>query len=89
MGIMFGASGCLLVRAGITKLSELKIDVDIDWSGYGITNLKELVQGMQKGDVLQRGGSGVLERLSPSAIGYELTSTGAGQAVEWQAPPAP
>ncbi|MBA7666628.1 hypothetical protein ES703_74709 [subsurface metagenome] len=32
----------LLLKAGITKLSQLTIDADKDWDGKGITNLKEL-----------------------------------------------
>ena len=89
MGILFGSSSCLLVKAGITKLSQLQIDADKDWQGYGISNLKELAPGMQKGDMLQRGDSGVLERFSPGPIGFELTSNGPGHEVEWQAPPIP
>ena len=88
MGIL-GRGSCLLARSGITRLSELTIDADKDWGGYGITDLKELASGMQRGDILQRGDSGVLEKLSPGAIGYELTSTGTGHEVEWQSPPAP
>ena len=89
MGILYGASGCLLVKAGITKLSELEIDADKDWGGYGISNLKELVSGMQKGSILQRGDTGVLENLSPGAISFELTSDGPGSKVDWKAPPTP
>ena len=88
MGIL-GRGDCLLARSGITRLSELAIDADKDWGGYGITDLKELASGMQRGDILQKGDSGVLEKLSPGAIGYELTSTGIGHEVEWQSPPAP
>jgi len=87
VGILFGSSGCLLVKAGITRLSELEIDADKDWEGHGVFNLKELAPGMGKGDMLQRGGSGVLEKFSPGAIGFELTSNGLGQELEWKAPP--
>jgi hypothetical protein len=89
MGILFGASGCLLGRPGISKLSELEIDADKDWQGYGISNLKELAPSMQRGDMLQRGDNGVLEKLSPGAIGFELTSNSPGYKVEWKAPPIP
>ena len=87
MGILFGSSSCLLVKAGITRLSELEIDADKDWEGHGVFNLKELTPGMGKGDVLQRGDSGVLEKFSPGTIGFELTSNGPGQELEWKAPP--
>ena len=87
MGILYGSSSCLLAKAGITRLSELEVDADKDWEGYGVFNLKELVPGMGNGDMLQRGDSGVLEKFSPGAIGFELTSNGPGQKVEWKAPP--
>jgi len=87
MGILFGSSSCLLAKAGITRLSELDIDADKDWEGYGVFNLKELVPGMGQGDMLQRGDSGVLEKFSPGSIGFELTSNGPGHEVEWKAPP--
>ena len=88
MGILFGASGCLLVRAGITKLSELKIDTDKDWLAYGITNLKELAVGMARGDVLVYNGS-ILAKVSPGSVGHEFASSGPGQVPVWEAPPAP
>lgn len=86
MGILYGNSGCLLTKAGITKLSQLLIDADKDWGGYGMFNLKELAPGMQRGDVLTHNGT-ILVKLSPANIGDELTSNGPGQAVEWKAPP--
>lgn len=89
MGILYGGSGCLLKKSGITKLSELIIDADRDWGDRGISNLGGLAAGMEKGDLLQRGASGVMERLSPGAIGNELTSLGAGRPVQWKAPPRP
>ena len=88
MGIL-GRGGSLLVRSGITRLSELAIDTDKDWGGHGISNLKELASGMQRGDILQRGDGGVLEKLSSGTIGFEITSNGPGHEVEWQAPPTP
>ena len=39
----------VLVRAkGITKLSQLQIDVDKDWQGKGMTNVKHIAEGMAK-----------------------------------------
>ncbi len=75
--------------AGISKLSELQIDADKDWVNHGVFNLKELAASMEKGDILQRGDTGILKKLSPGPISYELTSNGPGQELEWKAPPTP
>ena len=88
MGLL-GNGGCLLIKMGITRLSGLEIDADKNWNGYGISNVKELAPGMQRGDIMQRGDSGVLEKISPGAIGFEITSNGPGHEVEWQALPTP
>ena len=88
MGLL-GNGGCLLIKLGVTRLSQLAIDADKDWGYHGISNLKGLANGMQRGDILQRGVSGVLEKLSPGPIGFEITSNGPGHEVEWQAPPTP
>lgn len=77
----------LLLKAGITKLSELEIDADKDWNGQGISQLKELALSMTKGDILFQGAGDVLVKLSPSSIGDELTSHGPGHAISWEAPP--
>jgi len=74
---------------GITKLSELIIDADKNWVDKGISNLKELVLGMQRGDIFYRGSGGVLVKLSPGNIGDELTSQGTGHEIWWQPPPSP
>ena len=87
MGILFGASGCLLTKPGITKLSELQIDADKDWQGYGVTNLKELASGMQRGDVVRSDGV-KLVKLSPGTIGNELTVLNP-EGIGWEAPPSP
>ena len=86
MGILFGASGCLLVRAGITKLSELQIDADKDWQGHGVINLAHLATGMTKGSLLVHNGS-VLAAVPAGTIGDEFTSNGPGHMPEWEAPP--
>ncbi|GAI57050.1 unnamed protein product, partial [marine sediment metagenome] len=33
-------------------ISELEIDTDRDWKGYGITNIKEVVSGMTQGSIV-------------------------------------
>ena len=85
VGILFGSSGCLLVKGGITKLSELEIDTDKDWNSKGIFNLKELDAGMGKGDIVYHNGTR-LAKLSPGTIGDELTSRDPF-GIGWEAPP--
>ncbi len=67
---------------GITKLSELEINVDKDWQGKGIFNIKEVAQGMGIGDILQHDGS-ILAKYSPGTATYVLTSEGPGKMVVW------
>ena len=81
------ASVNLLAR-GISRLSELQIDADKDWNGKGVWNLRELAQGMEKGDILYRGADRLV-RLTPGPISYELTSRGVGNPVGWEPPPSP
>lgn len=76
----------LLLPKNVTNLSELEIDVDMDWQGFGITNLKELASNMRRGDILVHDGNKIM-KISPTNIGDELTSGGPGQDVTWQAPP--
>ena len=75
----------LLVKAGITRLSELIIDADKDWQAKEIRNLKAIVAGMTKGDIAYRGSS-VLEKLALSyGVGYNFLhaqDVGVGQP-EW------
>lgn len=77
----------LVIPRTVALLSEMEIDADKDWQGFGITNLKELAAGMQTGDTIAYNGAGLV-KLSPSSIGDELTSGGAGHATTWKAPPA-
>ena len=76
----------LVLPKAVLALSELEIDVDKDWQGFGITNLKELDNGMQKGDVLSHDGNQIV-RLSPTNIGDEMTTDGASQPAAFKAPP--
>ena len=76
----------LLTKAGITKLSELIIDADKDWNGKRLSQLKELALGMGKGDILYQGAGGVLVKLSPGPISYELTSGGDTRSAESDRP---
>ena len=47
---------------GVIKLSDLEIDGDKDWQGKGISNLKAIVAGMARGDMVYRGAD-ILERI--------------------------
>lgn len=78
-----------LFTKGISKLSELTIDADKDMSGRGVYNLKELAPSMQKGDIIYKGAGGVLVKLSPGPIGYELTCHNPNHEISWEAPPIP
>lgn len=40
----------LLVK-GITRLSQIEIDADKDWQGFGISNLREVAEAMEHGDM--------------------------------------
>lgn len=72
----------LLVKAGITKLSELEIDADKDWDGKGISNIKEIAEAMAIGHIIQHNGT-KLVKLQPGAANLVLTSEGPGKAVLW------
>ena len=54
----------LLLKGGISKLSELEIDADKDWQTKGISNIREIVQGMGIGDAVQHDGARLV-KLSP------------------------
>ena len=40
-----------LLTRGVTRLSQIEIDADKDWQGFGISNLKEVAQAMGHGDM--------------------------------------
>ncbi len=84
MGILYGLSSCILIipPAGITKLSELIIDADKDWSGKGISNIKEVATAMVHGDVPFRGSTS-MSRLPPAAAGNFLQTCGPGRDPWW------
>jgi len=74
----------LLIKAGITKLSELTIDADKGWQVKGIFNLLELVTSMQKGDMLVRNDA-IIAKITPGSAGTRLTTQGAGALPTWSA----
>ena len=69
--------------SGVSTLSALTIDVDKDWAGKGISNLKELALAMTQGDLVVRGAGGVLVKLSPGVANTMLTSAGPGLIPFW------
>jgi len=88
MGILLGASSCLLMRGGISRLSELEIDADKDWQGYSMHNVDYLAAGMNRGSLLVHNGL-ILQAVASSPIGHEFTSNGPGLMPSWQPPPSP
>ena len=72
----------LLLKGGISKLSELQIDADKDWQGKGIANIKEMAAGMAVGDIVQHNGVRLV-RLPSGTANYVLTSEGALHPVTW------
>ncbi|MDD5510768.1 MAG: hypothetical protein PHI12_08160 [Dehalococcoidales bacterium] len=68
---------------GVTTLSALTIDADKDWAVKGISNLKELALGMIQGDLIVRGGGGILVRLPAGVANMVLTSGGPGVIPTW------
>ena len=83
MGILFGTSGCLLVRPkAVHKLSELTIDTDKPWGSKGITSVKEVTEGMTKGDMVFFDGTRLM-KITPGPIGTMLTAHDFGNDLTW------
>ena len=74
-----------LLTKGITRLSQIQVDVDKDWQVREITNLKAIAQAMGNGDIAYRGDN-VLEKLTADAgKGYNfLKSRGPGLSPVWE-----
>jgi len=68
--------------SGIGKLSELEIDVDKDWAGKGISNIKEIAEAMVTGHLAKHDGT-KLVTLQPGVASTVLTSEGQGHLVVW------
>ena len=78
-------SSALLIKPAL-KLSELIIDADKDWKGYGMTDVKQVASGMIEGDVIFRDGA-KLEKLTPGPIGTMLTTHEFGNDPTWSYAP--
>ena len=72
----------LLLKGGISKLSELNIDIDKDWQGQGIANIREVAAGMAIGDIVQHDGVKLVQ-LPAGLANQVLTSQGALHLVTW------
>jgi hypothetical protein len=72
----------LLLKGGISKLSELIIDADKNWAGKTLTNCGGLAAGMAIGHILQHNGV-ILQTLAPGVATHVLTSEGPGHLVTW------
>jgi hypothetical protein len=74
-----------LLTKGISRLSQLQIDLDKDWQAREITNLKAIAQAMGIGDIAYRGND-VIEALNADAgKGYNfLKSRGPGLSPVWE-----
>lgn len=75
-----------LLRKGVTNLSQLQIDADVDWGGRRIFNLGHLAPGMTRGSLVMHDGT-TLTTLHPGTISLELTTHGTGNLLSWEAPP--
>ncbi len=75
----------LLIKGGISRLSELTIDADKDWQTYGISNLASVVAGMAKGDIALFDGANIVV-LTPGAPGTILTTQGMAADPIWSHP---
>lgn len=66
----------------VSKLSRLIIDYDKSWLDFGITELKELASGMQKGDMIIHDGTRLV-RSEPGPLGYFLFVRQPGNQLYW------
>jgi hypothetical protein len=66
-----------LLFKGVSRLSELEIDIDKDMGGFGLTNLKEVVAGMGVGDTIFHDGTGI-QKLAPGMSSSVLATRGPG-----------
>ncbi len=87
MGLLMGGSSCLLIFPTnvATRLSELIIDVEKDWGGCGIENMKGVATGLVHGDLPYRGPTG-MDRLPAGTPGTFLQTSGVGRTPRWRSP---
>ncbi|MBA7627649.1 hypothetical protein ES703_35116 [subsurface metagenome] len=73
------------VLCGWNKISRVRVDVDKDWKGKGISNIKEIAEAMATGHTTQFDGARLI-KLVPGIDQNVLTSQGAGKLVIWSSP---
>jgi len=76
------AGGCLLEIVGTTRLSELEIDADKNWGEMCVSNIREVAEAMEKGDIVFFDGT-KLVKLAPGSIGAMLTTQDVGENPIW------
>ena len=81
MAILAHMSSAIYIKPAL-KLSELSIDTHKDWNGMGITNLKQVAEGMAKGDTAFFDGTR-LTRIASGPIGSMLTTHEFGNDPTW------
>ena len=74
--------GGSLLNKGVNHLSQVGIDADKDWGGVGISDIKEIVAGMNVGDIIFHDGTRI-QKLSPGPLGSELITLGIGNNPKW------
>ena len=68
---------------GVSKWSQVAIDVDKDMQGYGLTNVKQVAAAMAGGDLIAKGLGGILVRIPAGVANQVLTSMGPGELPVW------
>jgi len=80
-----GPGGALLTTPALA-ISQLFIDDDKVWLAFGITDLKELAAGMNKGDMAVSDGTNLII-ISPGSIGTNLIAHDWGNMLTFEYPP--
>jgi len=88
MGTAYQGGGLLYIKRCVFKLSELEIDADKNWEGFGVTELKELDPAMAKGDMVFQNGA-KLQKIIPGSVGTMLTTHNVGNNPTWEYGPLP
>ncbi len=81
MAILYQMSSAIYIKPAL-RLSQLIIDTDKDWEGKGITKLKQVAEGMARGDTAFFDGTKLI-RIIPGSIGSMLTTHDFGNDPTW------
>jgi len=88
MGTAYQGGGLLYIKRCVFKLSELEIDADKNWEGFGITELKELDSAMARGEVVINNGTRI-QKIIPGSVGTMLMAHDIGNNPTWEYGPLP